>query len=199
MTVDGPQTPQAKPEIFVLDTDPSMKIHLPILREHFHVTTEGSLAAGVAAVEYLRRTASKYQFLISDIRANAEETFRVFRTAKSCVAPPTILVTTADVQRVPEALLSGGDAVLLKPFPPNLLIARLGRLQQERNNRERLATPHSSRRVDPSRNVVAAESSGVHCPHCNAAATTLDFLSHRRAWYACLACKKVWIAKRIDW
>ena len=196
MTVERAQPPQAKPQIFVLDTDPSMRIYLPSLREHFHVTTEESSAA---AVEYLRRTASTCQFLISDIGANAEETFRVFRTAKSCVAPPTILVTTADVQRVPDALLSGGDAVLLKPFPPNLLFARLGRLQQERDNRERLATSHSTRRLHQSRAVVEAESSGVHCPHCNAAATTLDFLSHRRAWYACLACKKVWITKRIDW
>jgi DNA-binding response OmpR family regulator len=196
MPVDGPLTPLAKPEIFVLDTDASVRRHLPSLREHFHVTTEESLAA---AVEYLRRTGSKCQFLISDIRANPEETFRVFRTAKSCVAPPTILVTTADVQRVPDALLSGGDAVLLKPFPPNLLFTRLGRLKQERDNRERIATARSSRRLHSNRNVVEAESSGVHCPHCNATATTLDFLSHRRAWYACLACKKVWIAKRIDW
>ena len=195
MAVDGPLTLQAKPAVFVLDTDASMRIHLPSLREHFDVTAEKSLAA---AAEYLRRTASKCQFLISDIRADAEETFRLFRMAKSCVAPPTILVTTADVQRVPDALLSGGDAVLLKPFPPNLLFARLGRLKQERDNRERLAASRSFRRLHSSRNVVDAESSGVHCPHCNGVATTFDFLSHRRAWYACLACKKVWIAKRID-
>ena len=195
MAVDGPLTPQDRPEIFVLDTDPSVRIHLPSLREHFHVKTEESLAA---AIEYLQRSASKCQFLISDIRPNGEETFRVFRTAKSCVAPPIILVTTADVHRVPDALLSGGDAVLLKPFPANLLFARLGRLKQARDNRERLAASRSFRRLHSSRNVVDAESFGVHCPHCNSPATTLDFLSHRRAWYACLACKKVWIAKRID-
>jgi len=195
MSVDGPLTPPGKPEIFVLDTDPSTTTHLLRLREHFHVTTEESM---VAAVEYLGRTTSKCQFLISDICANAEETFRVFRTAKSCAAPPTILVTTADVQQLPDALLSGGDAVLLKPFPPNLLFARLGRLKRERDNRARIATAHSFRRFHSGRNVVEAEWSGVHCPHCNAAATTLDFLSHRRAWYACLACKKVWIAKRIE-
>jgi DNA-binding response OmpR family regulator len=145
------------------------------------------------------KPASNCQFLISDIRENAEETFGVFRTAKLCVAPPTILVTTADVQRVPDALLSGGDAVLLKPFAPNLLFARLGRLKQERDNRERLATGHSFGSWHSDGRVVEAESSGIHCAHCNGAATTLDFLSHRRAWYACLACKKVWIAKRIDW
>jgi len=29
VTVERAQTPQAKPEIFVLDTDPSMRIYLP--------------------------------------------------------------------------------------------------------------------------------------------------------------------------
>jgi hypothetical protein len=28
--------------------------------------------------------------------------------------------------------------------------------------------------------------------------TSFEFLSRRRAWYACLACRKVWIAPRQD-
>ena len=177
-----------KPELLLLDGDPSVNVHVPRLRESFDVTTDVSFAAATA---FLRRTASNCQFVISDILANGEETFELFRTAKSLATPPTILVTTADVDRVPDALISGGDEVLLKPFAPNLLFARLGRLKQERVSlRGRFAaTDHSAGIQCPQGN----------CPYCNATPiTSFDFVSHGRAWYACLACKKVWIAKRLD-
>jgi hypothetical protein len=35
------------------------------------------------------------------------------------------------------------------------------------------------------------------CPYCNhRGVTNFDFISHRRSWYACPECKKVWIGKR---
>jgi DNA-binding response OmpR family regulator len=182
----------AKPEILLLDADALTDVHLPLLRERYHVTLGRSAAA---AVDYLRRGSAKCDFLISDISGNDQETFRLFRTAKSLMVPPTILVTTADAERVPEALIAGADAILLKPFTPNLLFTRLGRLKQERNAWKQIAAIRSVRGTNP--HTVAAL--GVHCPHCNApGAVTFDFLSHRRAWYACLACRKTWIAKTTD-
>ena len=39
----------------------------------------------------------------------------------------------------------------------------------------------------------------THCPYCsNQGVTSFEYASVRRAWYACVACKKVWIAKRQD-
>lgn len=175
----------AKPEVLLLDPDAVGGSHLPILREHYHVILGPSVAA---AAEYLRRAPSTCDLIISDIHREADATFDLFRTAKSLVARPTILVTTADAERVPEALISGADAVLLKPFPPNLLFSRLGRLKQQR-----AVGKHSTTRAS------VEGAFHIHCPHCNAAgAVTFDFVSYRRAWHACLACKKAWIAKRVE-
>jgi hypothetical protein len=39
----------------------------------------------------------------------------------------------------------------------------------------------------------------THRPYCNhGGVTRFEFCSHRRAWFACLECKKVWIAKRLE-
>jgi CheY-like chemotaxis protein len=143
--------------------------------------------------------------VISDVQVNGQETFGVFRAAKAAEFAPTILVTTAEVERVPDALISGGDAVLLKPFAPNLLFSRLGRLKQER---AAMLVPRdlASEKVHQLRERTSAALGGKlgmalpfdHCPHCNASPiTSFDFVSHRRAWYACLGCKKVWIANHL--
>jgi DNA-binding response OmpR family regulator len=44
--------------------------------------------------------------------------------------PPLVVMTTEILERVPAALTAGCNAVLLKPYSPNLLCARLGRLLQ---------------------------------------------------------------------
>lgn len=39
----------------------------------------------------------------------------------------------------------------------------------------------------------------TRCAHCDhEGVMSFEYASHRRAWYACLACKKVWMAKRLD-
>jgi DNA-binding response OmpR family regulator len=170
---------------------------VPRLRENFHVTTTASVAS---AVDYLRRTPVTCQFVISDVRVNGEETFDFFRAAKTLTSAPTILVTTSDVARVPEALLSGGDAILLKPFEPNLLFARLGRLKQARLDKYDLAGTRAFQ-LNERRSAAIGGEIGMalphdYCPHCNASPITcFDFVGSRRAWFACLGCKQVWIAK----
>ena len=110
--------------------------------------------------------------------------------AAAALPATSVLVTTASTERVPAILKAGCHAVLLKPFARNLLAARLGRLLRERPVRNALA----SRGADSGTNRVWP---GTTCPQCHTAgATSFDFSSHRRAWYACLACESVWLGAR---
>jgi DNA-binding response OmpR family regulator len=128
----------------------------------------------------------------------------ICRSAKALREPATVLVMTPDVRRVPAALAAGCDGVLLKPFAPNLLYARMGRLIRERSmelrlkaRRQQAKSAHLFERSE----LLEARSNRVwpatHCPYCaHAGVTSFDYASHRRAWYACLACSRVWLAKR---
>src|SRR5688572_8245626 len=104
-----------------------------------------------------------------------------------------ILVTTAIPERAPAALKAGCHAVLLKPFAPNLIAARLGRLC-----REVPMVPAAARAA------AALQQCGTNrtwpdmeCPKCDhQGAVGFEFSSHRRSWYACLACDSVWLGIR---
>jgi DNA-binding response OmpR family regulator len=110
--------------------------------------------------------------------------------AKATSRRVLVLVTTGDAARVPRALLAGCDSVLLKPFAPNLLYARLGRLT--RDLQTRCAFPTSTVSVGTNQHWP-----DVACPACaRPGATSFDATSLRRAWYACVGCEHVWIAKR---
>ena len=136
----------------------------------------------------------------------------VIRTAKALAAPATVLVMVTNTESVPELLQAGCDAVLLKPFAPNLLYARIGRLLRARSEQQRIRT-----RLDQTRSRYTAPNghggdgngngdglattnrvwANVACPQCqHDGAVSFEFASHRRAWYACLECKAVWMAKR---
>jgi CheY-like chemotaxis protein len=100
-----------------------------------------------------------------------------------------ILVTTSSPERVPAVLKTGCDAVLLKPFSRNLLAARLGRLFREplANRNGGAAKGRGTNRVWPA----------TACPDCQTdGATSFEFASHRKMWYACLACEHVWLGRR---
>lgn len=194
----------ALPELLFLDGDPGVASFVPQLRESFHLTAPRSIEL---AIEYLRRSPINCDVVISDVTLNGSETLDVFRAAKQSQRPPAILVTTADVEHVPDALAAGGDAVLLKPFARNLLFSRLSRLRRARAEalqmRSERAIAKSIHLRDRTTAAIASQMlpswPNQHCPHCSATSVTcFDFVSHRRAWYACLACKKVWIAKRLE-
>jgi len=196
-------TVSAPPELLLLDSDPETNHYVQRLRESFRVTHASSIEA---ATGYLRRAPVKTQLLVSDLRAQGEETFGVFKVAKELPEPPTILVTTADVERVPEALLCGSDAILLKPFAPNLLFSRIGRLLRAQSEIRRQRSAHGHARhahlAERSETILAGTNQiwpDTHCPYCNhRGVTSFEFCSYRRAWYACTDCKKVWIARRLD-
>lgn len=110
-----------------------------------------------------------------------------------CAANQTsVLVTTADVANVPRILKAGCHGVLLKPFAPNLLAARVGRVLKE------------TERPWGHRNLPANWPTGTNrtwpdtpCPQCGVGgATSFDFSSYRRMWYACLSCDHTWLGPR---
>ena len=104
----------------------------------------------------------------------------------------SVLITTGDVAKVPTMLKAGCEGVLLKPFAPNLLAARIGRVLKET---ERPWTQRAaSSRPQAGTNRVWAD---TVCPTCGAAgATSFDFSSYRRMWYACLSCAATWLGPR---
>ena len=128
------------------------------------------------------------------------------RAAKRLPVPATVLVTTTEVEQVPDAILAGCDAVLLKPFAPNLLFARVGRLVRSRASelryravRQRVRPPHLRDRTDLELAGTNQQWPETDCPYCtHHGVTSFEYTSYRRAWYACLDCKRVWLAKRQD-
>jgi DNA-binding response OmpR family regulator len=125
----------------------------------------------------------------------------ICRTAKALPRPPIVLVTTTASERVPAALIAGCDAVLLKPYSPNLLCARLGRLHQLADRAT--TTERAAGRRESAATVSAAPVTtnntwnDMRCPRCGrSGATSFDFASRRRMWCACLACEHVWVDRR---
>lgn len=112
--------------------------------------------------------------------------------ALSATPGTSSLVTTDDVAHVPSILKAGCQGILLKPFAPNLLAARLGRLLRETSftSGRSVARPGwqtGTNRVWPE----------VACPKCGTSgATSFDFSSYRRMWFACLSCDATWLGKR---
>jgi len=199
-----PSITPAIPELLCLDGDPHVASLLPQLRESFRVTTPESVDS---AIEYLRRAPVRPDILVTDLKINGHDTLPLIAAAKELEHPPSILITTSDVNRVPDAIVAGGDAILLKPFDRNLLFARLSRLKRARAEGLRMRVEHAIAKSTHlrERSLAAVGQRMIsmwpnqHCPHCGATPVTcFDFVSHRRAWYACLACKKVWIAKRLE-
>src|SRR5262249_26486259 len=115
--------------------------------------------------------------------------------------PPSVLVTTAVPERVPDALAAGCDGVLLKPFVPNLLYARIGRLlrQRARALREAADWPRTNsvfaiEHAHPATSGTNVVRSDAQCPSCGRkGAVSFDAASRRRLWYACVPCRHVWL------
>lgn len=192
-------SPPLMPELLFVDTDTAAATYLPMLREQYRVTVTGT-ASG--ALQVLGRTPPALVVLELDLADGPSE--EICRRAKALATPATVLVTTPQAERVPSALAAGCDGVLLKPFAPNLLYARLGRLLRARSVELRLRAHHQyakSAHLKEQAEMLAARTNrewpNTHCPSCqHRGVTSFEHTSHRRSWYACLACNKVWIAHR---
>jgi hypothetical protein len=157
-----------------------------------------------AAVQYLARATPSVVVIDGDVE---EAGAGVYEVAKSAAAPPALLVTLSTPEAA-GAVIDKCDSILLKPFAPNLLSARVGRLLRSRSQQVRVhsaillaraeqvraKSTHLMHRQSATTNV---EWPNDHCPHCDHTGVILfDYASLRRAWYACPACRKAWLAKR---
>jgi DNA-binding response OmpR family regulator len=172
--------------------------YLPaLLRQHRITVADG---AG-AALRALERTVPAIVITELDLRNGRGE--EVCRRAKQLIPTPSVLVTTTSVERVPVALVAGCDGVLLKPFAPNLLYARIGRLLRARSVEIRMRSVQhlakSAHLVERAAQLSVGTNhvwSSTHCPYCaHTGIVNFDHAVHRREWFACLACQKVWMAK----
>ena len=184
-------------EILLVEAEAVAAEHAAVLRREYRVlaTTDVNVA-----VQYLNKAAPA--LVVGDIDSLGAAAMDICRAARSMRTPATVLMTTSSEASVPDVLNAGCDAVLLKPFAANLLYARIGRLLRTRGEQLRLrarqaetTSPFSGRHDPPAS--TNRTWPGTNCPACNHhGAVSFEFSSHRRAWYACLACKNVWMAKR---
>lgn len=195
-----PSTPTVRlPQILVVDPDSAASNYSAL----FDTTTYGvNVTPNVpVAIEYIRR--AKPGLVVTELFPDGGG-IEVCRAAKAIAPAATVLVTTAHTAGVPDALTVGCDGILLKPFAPNLLMARVSRLLRERSNQLRLQAArslgkaaHLSERADLLKSGTNRVWPNTQCPYCDhSGVTSFDFASMRRAWYACLDCRKVWVAKR---
>jgi DNA-binding response OmpR family regulator len=191
--------PTPRPELLFVDTDQVSSRYLPALREQFRVT---STYNSTDAMESLLRTSPAMVITELDLSDGPGED--ICRRAKQLRVPATVLVMTPTAERVPGALSAGCDGVLLKPFAPNLLYARVGRLLRARAielrlraQRQYAKSAHLTERAELLAARTNVEWPNTSCPYCaHQGVTSFEYASHRRAWYACRACQKVWMARR---
>jgi len=192
----GVVAPATSYEVLLVEDDVSAAVHAQVLRASYRVAT--TINSDVA-VQYV--TKGTPGLVVLDLDTVGDGGMAICRAAKAAPLGPTTLVIASQPDSVPEMLRAGCHAVLLKPFAPNLLYSRVGRLLRERADRLRART----RTSDGSNGSNGAEPlatthrvwPGTNCPGCQrSGAVSFEFSSHRRAWYACLGCKAVWVGKR---
>lgn len=197
--------PPLTDQVLVFGATEAIETCASVLRQGYRVLKTTDAAVALMA---LKRAAPS--LLVADLDSCGEAP-RICEAAKASYPMPiTVLVTTSAPDTVPTVLASC-DGVLLKPFAPNLLSARVGRLLRMRSLelrqrsglvREKLSVQrakaqHLLERLESVRKGTNLELPNEACPYCaHRGVFSFDHVSHRRAWYACLECKKVWIAHR---
>jgi len=177
-------------DVLVVDADADM--YAGVLGGSFRVVTASRAAV---ALEHLAQRVPSA--IVVELDGAEGPAINLIARARRFSLPPAILVTTSDVERVPDAIAAGCDSVLLKPFAPNLICSRVSRLV--RSHHESLQQQSVPSRGDLMSAGSMRDWPTTHCPYCDHEGVTgFEYASHRRAWYACLSCKKVWMAKRRD-
>ena len=201
MLPNPPPSREPVAELLVVDTDAGPNRYILGLRQHYRVT---ATATAAAALNLLGRTLPA--LVLTELDFSDGQGEDICRRAKSLATPATVLVTTPHAERVPSALAAGCDGVLLKPFAPNLLYARIGRLLRARSIELRLRAHRQyakSAHLREQGQLLTARTNrewpSTFCPYCeHRGITSFEHTSHRRSWYACMACNKVWIARRLE-
>jgi DNA-binding response OmpR family regulator len=193
-------TPDPSEHASILFVDPSRNDDvLASLRSRFEVVEAPAAVTAIRLLKLVRPSA-----IVTELTLPDGDGVSICHEAKKQQEPAAVLVTTATASDVPDALIAGCDSVLLKPFPPNLLHARLARLLRQRARRvqqnvwlqnQKLA--HLKERFEGLQTGTNRIWPDTHCPSCGQGdAVSFDATSHRRWWFACLKCRHVWIAKR---
>ena len=192
--------PLAQPQqVLLVDTDASAARYDNAAIDGFRIALVSRCDAARSLIVQTAPAALVTELVLPD-GAGTE----LVRAVRALPRPPAVLVITADQRLVPDAIDAGCDGVLLKPFPPNLFFARLGRLLRARSETLRLdeATRRSRQASGDSTTRYGTTNQywpNLACPHCDHhGVTSFDFASHRQAWYACLACRNVWTDRRHD-
>lgn len=174
-----------RPGLLVIGSDPLAALSScgPLSHSH-HVQRATTVAAALPRMKTVQRA-----IVVTDLELSDGDWVQLCTAAKTSGRVVLVLVCTSDVRSVPRALRAGCDSVLVKPFAPNLFYARLGRLT--RDLELRASFPGAGL------GGTNQECPGLVCPACqHSGAISFDATSLRRAWYACLSCEHVWIAKR---
>jgi DNA-binding response OmpR family regulator len=185
-------SPATTHELLLVEDEVTAAVHAQVLRATYRVATTVNPDV---ATQYVAKGTPALVVLDLDTVGDGKA---ICRAAKAAALPPTTLVIASHADAVPEVLAAGCDAVLLKPFAPNLLYSRVGRLLRDRANRLR-ARPRTSDGSNGSEPLATTHRvwPETSCPTCSRpGAVSFEFSSHRRAWYACLGCKGVWVGKR---
>jgi DNA-binding response OmpR family regulator len=179
-------TSTGRPGLLVIGDDQIAALCLSgSLSNSHHVQTVTTVAAALPRLRALEQT-----IIVTNLSLPDGDGVQLCTAAKTSGRTVLVLVCTSELARVPRALKAGCDSVLIKPFAPNLLYARLGRLT--RDLQTRAAFPGATLCVGTNQ-----EWPALGCPACHhSGAISFDATSLRRAWYACLSCEHVWIAKR---
>jgi DNA-binding response OmpR family regulator len=201
-TLASPASASQPCDLLLVESEDTAMRYAVALRDNFRVTHAATLESALRAIERVPPA-----LVVMELATTGNgNSIAICRAAKRLPVPATVLVTTTEVEQVPDAILAGCDAVLLKPFAPNLLFARVGRLVRSRASelryravRQRVRAPHLQERTDPELAGTNQQWPQTDCPYCtHHGVTSFEYTSYRRAWYACLDCKRVWLAKRQD-
>jgi DNA-binding response OmpR family regulator len=174
------------------DTRPLLVLAVPEADVHLypgHQFVRVATRSSAAALQQLTRSPSLLVIdwdLLDGVAADL--------CSAAVAAHAAVLVTSSDPACAPRAIKAGCHGILLKPFPSMLVAARLGRLMREQAVRARFPARRDG--IDRGTHRVCKE---IDCPYCaTPAPTSFEFSSHRRAWYACLSCDKVWLGARLE-
>jgi len=189
-------------EVLVVDNASETRAYVDALRHQRFIVN--STEHHETALHYLQR--ADPALIVTGTTLEDGPGLDICRAAKAKRLPPSVLVVTARPEDAPDALLAGCDGVLLKPFTANLLVNRTSRLLRARFDQLRVTSArvrskgaHLIERSELLKLGVTREWPATSCPYCgHQGATSFDYASMRRAWYACLQCKKVWLARRLD-
>ena len=173
----------------------------PLRAYHLAVTSSAEVA-----IQYVLRAIPPLLVVDGD---RDDAGLGICESARSAPAPPSVLVTLSQAEAAGR-VIDKCDSILLKPFAPNLLTARVARMLRIRSEelRERSAglLSRSKHERAKSAHLLERTAKGLlvawpnqDCPYCGQPAVILfDYGSVRRAWYACGQCRTVWMALRLE-